>query len=227
MAETVTPSEVEESRTVRARLPGKRVRLTGGLAVLFSGLVLVYVFGAGEPTDRTSTEPAEASLTVPVSLRSTAPESDRPPVAGRSEKPAESKTSSGKSAAATPALSGVARDEAYRRLVIGKWETERSGHRELTVRPDGTATMIVQLTGFNAVLFGKKLTFWIQWTIQDGKLAFSTTGGEPASRIKVITVMYGTNRTQQIRSLTKDRLLLIDEEGDPDHDCRRVVASTN
>jgi len=226
MADTETRFEAEESGTVRARLSGKRVRLTGGFVVLFSGLALVYVFGAGETAERSSTEPAEASVRVPVSLRSSTPDSGRLPVTDTTRKPAVTKTSAGKSPAATPALAGVARDEAYRKFVIGKWETERSGHRELTVLPDGTATMIVRLTGFNAVLFGKKLTFWIKWTIENGKLAFTTTGGEPASRIKLITVMYGTNRTQQIRSLTKDQLLLIDEDGDPDHDYRRIAENT-
>jgi len=201
--------------------------LGGGLALLLVGAILVYLSHVVGPAERSLTKTAEASLTGPTLPR------DSKSVDSMAVRRTEAKmgvapsTKAPNTAGSPPQiLSGAARDEAYRRLLVGKWETERSGHREMTVRADGTATMVVRLDGVNAMLFGKKLTFWLKWSIQDGKLAFETTGGEPASRIKVITVMYGTNRVQRIRSLTKIRLLLIDEEGDPDHDYRRVAART-
>ena len=229
MTETVTRSGTGETRRGRPRFPGMRVGLGGGLVLLLSALGLSYILGVGDPAEQSSADTVEASLTIPAFSRSTTsnPQSGRPAAASGTEKLPNSNTSPEKGTGTAPASSGATRDDVYRRLLVGKWETERSGHRELTVRADGTATMVVRLTGVNAVLFGKKLTFWIKWTVQDGKLVFSTTGGEPASRIKVITVMYGTNRTQQIRSLTKNRLLLIDEEGDPDHDYRRIAANGN
>jgi hypothetical protein len=109
-------------------------------------------------------------------------------------------------------------------LLVGKWTQQRTGTRNLTIRDDGTATMIVILDSPYNYVFGDKITLNIDWTLKDGRLIFKTNGGKPATQIKVLTKMFGSERDQPILELTSKRLLLKDgDEGEPNHDWTRVT----
>jgi len=114
------------------------------------------------------------------------------------------------------------RDEQYRQLVVGTWEDEYKGKRTLTIREDGTATMVVELAGLTAALYAPRLQFEMSWSIKDGHLKKQTTGGEPAEKVKLILKMMGDRVNEQILELTEDRLLLLDEDGKTKYDWRRV-----
>jgi hypothetical protein len=116
----------------------------------------------------------------------------------------------------------AASDSEQRRLVVGTWEDEYEGHRIMTVRPDGTATMIVQLHGWKAALYASELRFEMIWSIDRGRLKKQTTGGEPAGRVKAILKMMGDRVDEQILELTADRLWLLDQNGKRKYDWRRV-----
>lgn len=118
--------------------------------------------------------------------------------------------------------SETANDATDRQRLVGSWQTYRSGKRVLTVRDDGTATMVVEPEGVWTYLFGTRLTFELEWKIESGDLIYRAIGGVPADKIKLVTEMWGHQRRQTIRKLTDDRLILIDEDGDPDHDWKRV-----
>jgi hypothetical protein len=119
-------------------------------------------------------------------------------------------------------------DEKYRKLIVGDWEMDRDGKRFLTVHPDGTADMDAEVSSNWSLLFGKKLKFRIEWSIEKGVLTMLTTGGEPKGKVDLITSMYGAERIQAIKLLDETTLQLPDEEpGEADHIWTRVETAVN
>ena len=112
-------------------------------------------------------------------------------------------------------------DEQYRELVVGTWQDEFKGRRTLTVRADGTATMVVEPDGINSI-FAARLTFEEQWSIEAGQLRQKAIGGEPEARVGLILKTMGTESNQKILELTTDRLLLLDADGKTQYDWRRM-----
>jgi hypothetical protein len=112
-------------------------------------------------------------------------------------------------------------DERLRKLAHGTWEDDYQGRRTMTLRDDGTGTMVVELSGLEATLFASKLTFEMEWSVQDGRMQKRTTGGEPAGRVKLILNMMGDRVDEPILELTEDRLLLLDKDGKTKYNWRR------
>ena len=112
-------------------------------------------------------------------------------------------------------------DEQYRELVVGIWQDDFKGCRTLTVRADGTATMVVEPDGVNAI-FAARLTFEEEWTIEGGQFRQKAIGGRPETRVSLILKTMGTESEQKILELTKDRLLLLDADGKTQYDWRRM-----
>ena len=104
-------------------------------------------------------------------------------------------------------------DERLRKLALGVWEDDFHGHRTMTLREDGTGTMVVELRGLEATLFASKLTFEMVWSVRDGRMQKRTVGGEPAGRVKLILKMMGDRVDEPILELTEDRLVLLDKDG--------------
>ena len=112
-------------------------------------------------------------------------------------------------------------DERRRRVIVGNWQDEYHGKRHLTVRADGTATMVVEPDGIGKKLFAAKLTFNIEWNLADGRVTLKTLGGEPKSKVQLIVKIYGQEADYTILELTEDRLLLLDGDGKTRYDWRR------
>lgn len=112
-------------------------------------------------------------------------------------------------------------DEHFRELIVGTWQDDYKGRRTLTVRVDGTATMVVEPEGLNA-LVASRLTFEEEWSIEGGQLMLKAVGGEPAARVSLILKTMGTESDQKILELTTDRLLLLDSDGETQYDWRRL-----
>lgn len=114
-------------------------------------------------------------------------------------------------------------DVEHKKLIIGKWKTERGGTRILTVSDDGIAVIDAEIDGFfKQKLFGKKLRIDLTWDIQDAHVYMKCTGGEPSWAINAFTKFYGTERNQPILNLDEKQLLLKDDADDPDHDYERI-----
>ena len=115
-------------------------------------------------------------------------------------------------------------DEQHRAKVVGTWEDDYQGKRTLTVRADGTATMVVELAGVAAALYAKRMTFEEEWEIEDGVLIMKMLGGEPEKRVNLIMSTMGDSSSQEILELTAERMLLRDLKGDgtKEYDWRRV-----
>lgn len=112
-------------------------------------------------------------------------------------------------------------DDDLRQRAIGTWEDEYHGKRTMTLREDGTATMIVEPEGLGATLFAKKLTFDIEWKIKDGVLILKTLGGTPERKIALVSKIYGDQAEEVIVELT-DKRFLVEHDESTDFDWRRV-----
>ena len=113
-----------------------------------------------------------------------------------------------------------------KRRLLGVWEDDYKGKRVLTVRDDGTATMIVEPSGLNS-LFAAKLQFEETWEIDDGHLTMKVTSGKPSARVNFILKTMGDSTRQRILELTESRLRLLDENGETEYDWRRVEPTTD
>ena len=128
----------------------------------------------------------------------------------------------GTAPAIEPDTAQTERDARFRRAVVGTWEDEYKGHRTMTLKADGTGTMVVKLSGLQAWLAAPVLRFDVQWSIANGRLKKRCTGGEPAGKVNTILRLMGDTVDEPILELTEDRLLLLDGNGKTRYDWRRV-----
>ena len=116
----------------------------------------------------------------------------------------------------------VSEDDRMSQTILGDWVTDRSsGHRELTVKDDGTAKMNVTVTNWMRFAFGPKIEVDIEWEIKDGVLHFDMVGGKPERSIQALKSGYGESLAYPILEVTETRLLVKDGGEDPDHDWAR------
>jgi hypothetical protein len=113
-------------------------------------------------------------------------------------------------------------DERSRRLVVGVWQDNYQGKRTMTLKEDGTGTMVVELSGIKAALFASRLRFDMVWSLEKSRLKKRTTGGEPYVHVQAILKTMGDRVDEPILELDDDRLLLLDKEGKTKYDWRRV-----
>lgn len=113
-------------------------------------------------------------------------------------------------------------DDHLRRLVIGTWEDDYQGKRTMTLKEDGTGTMIVELSGWRATLSASRLRFDMVWSIEGGHLKKRTVGGEPATQVQMILKTMGDRVDEPILELTEKHLHLLDQDGKTKYDWRRV-----
>ena len=112
-------------------------------------------------------------------------------------------------------------DERFRRAIPGDWEDEYHGKRHLTVRDDGTGTMLVEPDGIGKRLFAAELKFELEWSITDGRVTMTMIRGEPKSKVQLILKLYGQEAEYKILELTDERMLLLDSDGKTRYDWRR------
>lgn len=112
--------------------------------------------------------------------------------------------------------------ETLRRQLTGTWQDEYQGKRTMTLRPDGTGTMLVELSGLQAALFARELRFDMVWELEGRQLKKRTVGGEPAGKVSLVLKMKGNTATDTILESSATRLLLLDENGETEYDWERV-----
>jgi hypothetical protein len=121
-----------------------------------------------------------------------------------------------------PATPNEPTEPDFFRLVQGTWQDDYQGRRTMTLREDGTGTMVVELAGINARLFGSRLTFQMVWSLEETRLTKRTIGGKPEGRVRAILAMMGDEVEEEILELTEERLLVTD--GKQRFDWRRAQA---
>jgi hypothetical protein len=113
-------------------------------------------------------------------------------------------------------------DRRLRRQVVGTWQDEYQGKRTLTLRADGTGTMVVELNGLRAALVAPRLEFNIAWSVAHGRLKKHSLGGKPAAQVGMILKTMGDTVDEPILELTGSRLRLLDQDGKTKYDWRRM-----
>jgi hypothetical protein len=98
-------------------------------------------------------------------------------------------------AEAVGSASPADQDKRFRSLVVGTWQDEYEGKRTMTLKEDGTGTMVVELSGIKALLSAPRLLFDMTWTVENGRLQKQTVGGEPARTVQMILKTMGDRRT--------------------------------
>lgn len=111
-------------------------------------------------------------------------------------------------------------------LALGNWVGFYQGRRTLVLREDGTGTMTSEPEGIAARLLAAKLIFEIQWKLDGQQVVFETISGEPASKVAIITRMYGKQRSHKVRALSADEMVLLDEDGKTEYKWTRPAATT-
>ena len=134
----------------------------------------------------------------------------------------ESSSNNSDSAAEDAIESLSPQDRIYSEKAIGVWQDHFKGTRTLTVRKDGTATMVVELTGLTAKLFASKLTFEMDWSIKDGRMKKVSTGGHPKAKVNLVLKTVGTTVNEKILELTKESMVLLDKDGKTKYKWKRV-----
>jgi hypothetical protein len=117
----------------------------------------------------------------------------------------------------------TARDDRFRRLVVGTWQDNYQGKRTMTLAADGTGRMVVELTGLKSRLFAPRLEFDMVWSLENGRLKKRTIKGTPATQVQLILKAMGDRVDEAILELTDQRLLLLDGNGKTKYDWRRVA----
>ena len=113
-------------------------------------------------------------------------------------------------------------DARQRSLVLGTWADEYQGKRTMTLNDDGTGTMIMELSGWRAVLSAPRLKFNMKWSVEGGHLKKQTISGEPETQVRIILKTMGDHVDEPILELTEDRLLLLDGDGKTKYDWKRA-----
>lgn len=146
--------------------------------------------------------------------------------AGRNRTGANSDRSNG-----TPTTSGLAKLPAtaagdklseQEKLAVGTWRNWYCGERVLSIRGDGTATMVTKPDGVWKFAFGSRVSIEIDWQVTDGKLLCDITSGTPASKVQLIEKMWGRHWEQEILEFTAERLLVLGEDGTTEYDWVRI-----
>jgi hypothetical protein len=117
-------------------------------------------------------------------------------------------------------------DERFHQMLIGTWEDDYQGKRTMTLNEDGTGTMVVELSGWRAVLSAPRLRFDMVWSVEDGRLKKRTVGGEPEAQVQMILKTMGDRVEEEILELVEHRLLLLDQDGKTKYEWRRAAPAT-
>ncbi len=126
-------------------------------------------------------------------------------------------------ASATPTASPAGTDVTIdRRRLLGTWQDHYQGTRTMTLKDDGTATMVVELKGIQANLMAPRLTFDMRWSLEGKILKKRSIGGEPREKVRMVLNMMGSVAEDTIQELTDDRLLLLDKNGQTKYDWKRI-----
>ncbi|MGA2616422.1 MAG: hypothetical protein ABSF26_02355 [Thermoguttaceae bacterium] len=130
--------------------------------------------------------------------------------------------SPGANSNALAAQGPAAPDDRLRHMLLGTWADDYQGHRTMTLKEDGTGTMLVELSGWRAALSASRLRFDMAWSVAGGHLKKQTLGGEPNAQVQMILKTMGDRVDEPILELTEDRLRLLDQDGRTKYEWRRV-----
>lgn len=120
--------------------------------------------------------------------------------------PASSTTGGDSATEETPSSSEAVPD--LRGRLLGSWADNFHGRRVFTFREDGTATMVLELDSVGKLLYGPKITFFLDWSLDDDVLSMTMTGGDPAGTAVTLAKLFGEKSQQRIEQMADAEMLL-------------------
>lgn len=125
-------------------------------------------------------------------------------------------TEAGAGESATPPRESEVDPEAARilRLLTGTWTRESYGTRELTIRSDGTASMVIKPSTVYALVFGPRIDIEVAWELQDGYVDYKVTSATPEDKFEMAKQTWGDHWHEKIHKLDETTLILLGENGD-------------
>ncbi len=111
-----------------------------------------------------------------------------------------------------PTSTSASTESSIRERLIGTWHDNYQAKRTLTIRPDGTATMICELQGMHR-LFATQLLFEQEWSLDGDQLTLRTLRGEPQKKIDFVVKLKGDVARQRVLEAT-DTLLRVYDSGE-------------
>ncbi|MCH9655229.1 MAG: hypothetical protein K0U86_09730 [Planctomycetes bacterium] len=99
--------------------------------------------------------------------------------------------------------------------LVGKWEQTKSTRKQiLTIKENGTATMVIEPQGIWKAMLGNQVTINIKWSLNAAKLTLRTVGGSPENKLEYINQVWGNEFVREIHSIEDKMFTLRDNEGD-------------
>ena len=96
---------------------------------------------------------------------------------------------------------------------IGTWAQERFGRRTLTIRPNGTALMIIEPNDFFALAYGKRIEVELSWQFNGERAVYRITGGNPADKLELAKKSWGDAWDEPVVDVTDNSFVLVGADG--------------
>ncbi|MCA9015989.1 MAG: hypothetical protein KDA77_11715 [Planctomycetaceae bacterium] len=115
---------------------------------------------------------------------------------------------------ANGSFEGFTSEEILAKLV-GKWEQTKSTSKQiLTIKENGTATMLIEPQGIWTAVLGKQVTIDIEWSLNAATLTLRAVGGKPENKLDYIKQLWGSEFVREINSIEDKMFTLRDDKGD-------------
>lgn len=102
-------------------------------------------------------------------------------------------------------------------VVTGRWVLDQGIRRDITLREDGTASLLVELDLISSLVYGSRLQMELSWEQKDNVLTHTIIHGEPAKNVERLARDFGAKRSYRILLLTESEMVLKDvDESDPE-----------
>jgi len=109
--------------------------------------------------------------------------------------------------------------EQIRKIVAGQWTSQYYGTRYLTVRNDGTATILFKANTMASMVVGSRLKIEYTWEYDPDKerVIFTMVDGGPESGIEYVRKLWGNQQRQDVLHVSANELHLRDLDGKTEH----------
>ena len=105
--------------------------------------------------------------------------------------------------------------------LIGSWRDSFCGQRTLTLNSDGTATMLLELDFARRLLYGKRLTFEMRWSVNESILTFEILTGSPLDTARSAMKVWGEKFEYRVVQLDDEQLQAWTSDDSTLHKLRR------
>lgn len=111
------------------------------------------------------------------------------------------------------------------RQLVGTWRDSFFGTRTLTLNADGTAQMALELDFAGRLMYGSRLDFDMQWSVEGATVTIDILDGQPAKSAKSAMNTWGSRYVYLLDCVEDKQIEMRDSDGSMNHRLRRVADS--